>query len=586
MKDFNFSLILTLIIITIFSNGLFGQINFEQSTSINQDGTNPHSSAILDLKSTEKGMLIPRMTSTQRFAISATEGLMVYDTDKESFWYHNGTAWVEISTMAGFELDNGVVRNIGYNNSNVDFIFGDSELPQNGQNSSSNHFFFDKSIAAFRTGESQSSMNSVTDSLGRSSFGAGFNVLAKGSYSSAFGSDTKAVGDYSTAFGRGTQSILDGSFVIGRYNSIISTTYTPPAEFSLFAIGNGVSENFRSTAFAVLRDGLIFGQGSGIYYTSGPPLSELPTSPHPLEKKEQKSSTVDSLAIFQFLGKLGSSVNAPNIGSIASGIRIIDTSAPPGFTSLPPQASFSTGINSFAKARGSSSLGIETRSHGYSGTVVGIYNDTLAMVPQVSITPETPLFVVGNGDDESSRSNALVIRKDGLVEIGTSTVRDTFDTSKNEAILRMGANVTPNLDDVYNSGGSNFRWHKVFATNGTIQTSDRRAKKNVVEIEYGLNQILQLKPVRYNWNQDTDKSKKSIGLIAQDLKEVIPEVVHEPEDKDELLGVNYSELIPVLIKGMQEQQDLIKELQSQLTTQNQKIADLEKKTHKISADKL
>ena len=64
---------------------------------INADQSNPDPSAMLDIKSTSKGMLIPRMDSSQRTAIqSPALGLMVFDTTSESFWYHSSTGWIEI----------------------------------------------------------------------------------------------------------------------------------------------------------------------------------------------------------------------------------------------------------------------------------------------------------------------------------------------------------------------------------------------------------------------------------------------------------------------------------------------------------
>lgn len=60
--------------------------------------TTPNTNAILDMNSTTKGILIPRMTTAQRNAIPATAGLMVYDTDTDGFWFHNGTAWFDLNS--------------------------------------------------------------------------------------------------------------------------------------------------------------------------------------------------------------------------------------------------------------------------------------------------------------------------------------------------------------------------------------------------------------------------------------------------------------------------------------------------------
>ena len=68
---------------------------------INSDGSSPESSAMLDVKSTSKGVLVPRMTTTQRTDInSPATGLLVYDNTSGSFWYYNGASWQEIKVDA------------------------------------------------------------------------------------------------------------------------------------------------------------------------------------------------------------------------------------------------------------------------------------------------------------------------------------------------------------------------------------------------------------------------------------------------------------------------------------------------------
>ena len=67
--------------------------------AINEDGSNPDASAILDVKSADKGMLIPRMDSASKNAISNPAiGLLVYDTDTQTFWYYDNSQWNEIGT--------------------------------------------------------------------------------------------------------------------------------------------------------------------------------------------------------------------------------------------------------------------------------------------------------------------------------------------------------------------------------------------------------------------------------------------------------------------------------------------------------
>ena len=61
----------------------------------------PHASAVLEIKSTTKGMLIPRMTSTQRLFISSpADGLLVFDITTGTFWFYS-SMWIEITSSGG-----------------------------------------------------------------------------------------------------------------------------------------------------------------------------------------------------------------------------------------------------------------------------------------------------------------------------------------------------------------------------------------------------------------------------------------------------------------------------------------------------
>ncbi len=96
MKKLRFVLML----VVIFS---LAQLSIEAQVSVNTDGTAPHTSAMLEVKSSNKGLLIPRMTTAQRTTLgaTATAGLMVYDTDLNKFYYHNGSGWLE-GSVGGF----------------------------------------------------------------------------------------------------------------------------------------------------------------------------------------------------------------------------------------------------------------------------------------------------------------------------------------------------------------------------------------------------------------------------------------------------------------------------------------------------
>jgi len=127
----------------------------------------------------------------------------------------------------------------------------------------------------------------------------------------------------------------------------------------------------------------------------------------------------------------------------------------------------------------------------------------------------------------------------------------------------------------FSLGNSAQRWNSVWSINGTIQTSDITLKKNIKPLNYGLKEILQLETITYQW-KDAKDNKEKIGFSAQQLLDIIPEVVstHDYEysadekttikTKNKNLGVFYSDIIPVLTKAIQEQQKTIELLNEKL----------------------
>lgn len=77
---------------------LFVGMQVKAQVAINTTGAIPAASAMLDITSNSKGILIPRLTGSQIGSITPTNGLLVYSTDDNSFYYHNGTSWTKLST--------------------------------------------------------------------------------------------------------------------------------------------------------------------------------------------------------------------------------------------------------------------------------------------------------------------------------------------------------------------------------------------------------------------------------------------------------------------------------------------------------
>lgn len=102
-----------------------------------------------------------------------------------------------------------------------------------------------------------------------------------------------------------------------------------------------------------------------------------------------------------------------------------------------------------------------------------------------------------------------------------------------------------------------------------LYNSDRRLKDNIQTLDGGLAKLLQLHPVSFTWNSGPRKGKHDIGLIAQDVQKVQPELVNT-DTTTGYLAVDYPKLAPILIKAIQEQQAEIDALKA-------RVAELEAK---------
>ena len=80
--------------------------------------------------------------------------------------------------------------------------------------------------------------------------------------------------------------------------------------------------------------------------------------------------------------------------------------------------------------------------------------------------------------------------------------------------------------------------------------------------------INKLKPVSYEKRNNLKSSEyliKENGFIAQELQKVLPNLVHETDNQEKILSVNYTSIIPILTKGIQEQQEEIIELKKEIS---------------------
>lgn len=247
---------LKLILLSFILFFYFGVTQTEAQVGINADGSAPNESAMLDITSSDKGILIPRMTTTEREAISnLATGLMVYDSNENTFWYYNGTVWTAIGSGA-FISNNGMTTS---NNNDDDFIFGADSLNHGLEEEFK--LFFDKSKGAFRAGTVDNN-SWDEDNLGNHSFAAGENTIANGTFATAFGNASEATGYAATALGNSNEASGYSSTSFGRFNVAEGSSATAFGAYTEAQGGVSTAFGDRTTAYSYGETAL------GVYNTA------------------------------------------------------------------------------------------------------------------------------------------------------------------------------------------------------------------------------------------------------------------------------------------------------------------------------
>ncbi len=143
--------------------------------------------------------------------------------------------------------------------------------------------------------------------------------------------------------------------------------------------------------------------------------------------------------------------------------------------------------------------------------------------------------------------------------------------NNNDGSLYFGINGT---GDIYGSA-----YGLVLAANGNVTgvygnyhvSSDIRLKKDVVTISDALKKVLSLRGVDFRWKDASVDTKLHMGMIAQEVEKVVPEVVHTADDKMKTKAVEYEYLVGLLVEAMKEQQKGIQELKERVKSLEAKL---------------
>ncbi|MBB69277.1 MAG: hypothetical protein CMC77_04290 [Flavobacteriaceae bacterium] len=214
------------------------------------------------------------------------------------------------------------------------------------------------------------------------------------------------------------------------------------------------------------------------------------------------SSGFNSTASGDYSTAMGRSTTASANYSIATG----------WYTEASGIASTAMGDDTTASGSRSTAMGYSTEASDYASLVIGQHNLLGSTVTNsaTEFSTDNTAFVIGNGANTDNRSDALTVLFDG-----TTTIAG--DLSIN---------------------------------------SDARLKANIISLGSTLAKVLQIDGKSYTMKKD-DNQKQKIGVLAQDIEKVFPELVSESNG---VKSVNYQGLVPVLINALKEQQTEIDEL--------------------------
>jgi len=164
------------------------------------------------------------------------------------------------------------------------------------------------------------------------------------------------------------------------------------------------------------------------------------------------------------------------------------------------------------------------------------------------------------------------------VNVNASSVYVANSSYTNNALILYCNSTTTNNSYKYYAAYTNSVGYKfyvidsgaIYSTSTSITSiSDQRFKENIKDIDVGLTQVMALKPRRFDWKDGKGENRKdAVGFIAQEVQEVLPDLVTHfeisEEDKTEYLGLRSQDLIPTMVKAIQEQQDIIKVLTARI----------------------
>jgi len=595
---------LSIILLVFTTNIVFSQVGIGTTT--------PDSSSMLDIKSTDKGILIPRMTFVQKDLISSpVSGLLIYQTNGEDgFYFYDGANWLRlvknVSPSFSGVITSGAISATGTVSATA-FVGDGSGLTGIGTSSST----FKDAYSNVVVGSKLVSLTpSITIQSGNDDF-FGYRNLAIGDSTlvrnttgwenlalghSALYSNT--TGDFNMAIGSFALSNNisgDHNVALGEDALQFNTTGDENTAIGAHALENNIDgdDNVAIGSWAMdenetgsrnvavgydaLEENIAGDDNVAIGYRAlweNDGDDNIAIGKYALQKNDDGNDNIaigydalkwnegnDNIAIGKYALELNEDDFNIAIGKYA--LRESDLGGDNiaiGYEALEynDDGDFNIAIGEYALKY---NYGDDNIALGYESLLNNKGDDNIAIGEDALSTNTVGDYNIAIGKE----SGITITTGSGNTFLGAYSDAST-GTLSNSTAIGYGATVTlSNTIQLGNTDIEVIRGQVAFTN-----ASDRRLKENIIASKYGLSEVLKLEPVDYVLKSN---GLKQVGFIAQDVKPLIPEVVTGVEgdlEKGETLGIAYSSLIPVLTKAIQEQQktiEALKENQEKLVAQ-------------------
>ncbi len=525
---------------------MIATFSISAQVAINTDGTDPDGSAMLDVKSIDKGMLIPRMDSVQRVAIATpATGLLVYQTDgDDGFYFYNSTgSWENLGATDAWSLNgnNGtsgsnfigttddVPLEFKINNERVLRIegaidyYGDQSPFMIGGYSGNTYTGNDMAGGTIGGGGSSGKENVLTGTF--ATIGGGQNNTSD-MWATVGGGSGNTAGDRYATIGGGNSNLVSD-----RYATISGGNQNTASEYYTTICGG---EDNSASGYASTIGGGRLNTTAGLYsWACGRYMKTAATADRSFifgYATSEDSVTVSNTAYFYPYGTTGK--------------LAINTSTP------------------------DSALHVAGGAHITSGVIV---DGNLG----IGTTPTTRFEVEGSlsGSQNFIAEIRNVLDNNGNKNNGLRIVagNSNFDTQQSR-LLQFQTPSGTILGEIRQTGTNTVSYNT---------TSDRRLKTNIRETAYGLTDLLDIQVADYVFK--STPQHEQTGFIAQQLYEQYPQAVSKGGDNpnEDPWSVDYSKLTPLLVKAIQEQQEIIESQQIEIGAMKSQNRALQSKVDEV-----